>query len=57
MTTPPRVDSVSIKVTYKGGNALEMDVGIPIMAPGSDTRLRIDKAVADLIRLLMEATE
>lgn len=56
MTTPPRVDSVSIKVTYKGGNVLDMDVGIAVNVC-DDTRKRINEAVDNLIRLLMEATE
>ena len=56
MTTPPRVDSVRIKVTYKGGTALEMDVGIPVNA-GPTCRALINQTTADLIRLLMEASE
>lgn len=56
MTTSPRVDSVRIKVTYKGGNALDMDVGIPVNA-GPTYRAQINETVADLLRLLMEASE
>lgn len=56
MTTPPRVDSVSIKVTYKGGNVLDMDVGIAVNVC-DDTRKRINAATAELIRLLMEASQ
>ena len=50
------VDSVSIKVTYKGGNALEMAVGIPSTA-GPTYRSLINETVDDLLRLLMEVTE
>lgn len=56
MTAAPMVDSVSIKVAYKGGNALDMDVGIAVNVC-DDTRKRINAATAELIRLLMEATE
>lgn len=56
MTAAPMVDSVNIKVTYKGGNALEMDVGIPVNAVPA-YRAQINETVNDLLRLLMEASE
>ena len=56
MTTPPRVDNVNIKVTYKGDNVLEMDVGIATNV-SYDVRKRMNEAVANLIRLMMEASQ
>lgn len=57
MTTPPTVASIRLEVTYAGrATTLDMDVGIPATA-GPNTRALINEAVANLIRLLMEATE
>lgn len=57
MTTPPTVENIRLEVTYAGRAAtLDLDVGIPATA-GPNTRALINQHTADLIRLLMEATE
>lgn len=57
MTTPPTVANIRLVVTYAGrATTLDMDVGISPSA-GPNTRALINEAVANLIRLLMEATE
>lgn len=57
MTTPPTVASIRLEVTYANCAAtLDLNVGIPASA-GPNTRSMINTATADLIRLLMEATE
>lgn len=57
MTTPPTVTNIRLVVTYAGrATTLDMDVGISPSA-GPNTRALINEAVANLIRLLMEATE
>lgn len=57
MTTPPTVENIRLVVTYAGRTAtLDMDVGISASA-GPNTRALINQHTADLIRLLMEATE
>ena len=57
MTTPPTVESIRLGVAYKDrATTLEINVGIPASA-GPTYHALINQTVADLIRLLMEATE
>lgn len=50
------MDSVSIKVTYKGDNILEMDVSIANKV-SDDLHRRVNAATAELVRLLLEVSD